>query len=309
MQLHALLMLTRMRDKKLVGGRLIALAMALLLLLLCFPNFLIAGCVSDINLDGKVNVLDFAIMLKEMGRDDCFTKPCKSDLNSDGAVNSKDKEILQSEMGRRDCLVENMEMPENDRSILEDVPSEANIQEELPTALQELLEEELQEDLKSLPASDSEPSEEGEKSISQPSRFKDNGDETVTDLETGLMWTRDANLPGESVLFYEALCYIEEMNRGKHPNFGYADWRLPTLEELRSLKDFTQYVGTKKYLLPDGHPFENVQWLNFDTYYQWPTYFWTTKLSWVNSFYCRLMGRNTLACIGFVWAVRGGKID
>ena len=65
-----------------------------LLIAICVPNCLVAACVGDINQDGSVNGLDFAIMRQEMGRNDCSASPCKSDLNSDGVVDDKDKEIL-----------------------------------------------------------------------------------------------------------------------------------------------------------------------------------------------------------------------
>ena len=42
--------------------------------------------------------------------------------------------------------------------------------------------------------------------------FIDNDDGTVTDPETGFMWTKDANLFGDTMLFHQALTYIDEMN-------------------------------------------------------------------------------------------------
>ncbi len=64
----------------------------------------------------------------------------------------------------------------------------------------------------------------------QPS-YVDNGDGTVTDLVTGLMWQQD---PGEKMTFAQALAAADSFALG-----GHDDWRLPTIKELYSLIDFT----------------------------------------------------------------------
>jgi hypothetical protein len=64
--------------------------------------------------------------------------------------------------------------------------------------------------------------------------FIDNGDGTVTDTSTGLMW-QQATDPG----FYaweQALAYCENLNLG-----GHDDWRLPNRNELQSLADYSRY--------------------------------------------------------------------
>ena len=57
--------------------------------------------------------------------------------------------------------------------------------------------------------------------------YKDNGDGTVTDLNTGLMWQSD---PGEKMTFTQAVAGASECRIG-----GYEDWRLPSIKELYSL--------------------------------------------------------------------------
>ena len=86
-------------------------------------------------------------------------------------------------------------------------------------------------------------------------RFKDNGDGTVTDNLTGLIWAQDANLAGGTKTWQEALTYVLMMNAGIYENFGHRDWRLPNRKELHSLTDFSQTSPA----LPSGHPFTNVQ--------------------------------------------------
>lgn len=86
-------------------------------------------------------------------------------------------------------------------------------------------------------------------------RFTDNSDETVNDNLTGLMWTKNANLPGTNKTWQEALDYVNGMNSGTYPNFGYTDWSLPNKKELRSLTDYSRSSSA----LPLNHPFLNVQ--------------------------------------------------
>jgi hypothetical protein len=64
--------------------------------------------------------------------------------------------------------------------------------------------------------------------------FKDNGDGTVTDEATGLMW-QQGTAPG-LYNWEEALAYCENLTFA-----GYDDWRLPKLKELQSIVDYTRY--------------------------------------------------------------------
>lgn len=60
--------------------------------------------------------------------------------------------------------------------------------------------------------------------------YRKNGDGTVTDLSTGLMWQQD---PGVKMTFDRAVAGAAACRTG-----GYADWRLPTIKELYSLIRF-----------------------------------------------------------------------
>jgi hypothetical protein len=61
-------------------------------------------------------------------------------------------------------------------------------------------------------------------------RFQDNGDGTVTDTKTRLMWAKKDN--GYDINWKDAKRHCETYRGG-----NYRDWRMPTLEELRSLDD------------------------------------------------------------------------
>jgi len=63
--------------------------------------------------------------------------------------------------------------------------------------------------------------------------YVENGDGTVTDTNTDLMWQQD----GTSQRTWEgALAYCENLTLA-----GYNDWRLPNINELHSLVDFERY--------------------------------------------------------------------
>lgn len=59
--------------------------------------------------------------------------------------------------------------------------------------------------------------------------FRDNGDSTVADMTTGLMWQQTET---EAMTWEKALAYCENLNLA-----GYNDWRLPNIRELLSLVD------------------------------------------------------------------------
>lgn len=64
--------------------------------------------------------------------------------------------------------------------------------------------------------------------------FVDNGDATITDNATKLMWMQDDS--GETGLNWEqALSYAEELEFA-----GYSDWRLPDIKELQSIVDYSR---------------------------------------------------------------------
>lgn len=64
--------------------------------------------------------------------------------------------------------------------------------------------------------------------------FVNNGDGTISDNATGLMWAQDDC--GESMTWQAALSYVQEMNAQKH--LGYNDWRLPDAKELNSIVNY-----------------------------------------------------------------------
>ena len=64
-------------------------------------------------------------------------------------------------------------------------------------------------------------------------KFVDNGNLTITDQATGLMWMKADN--GTAVEWQTALSYAEGVTIA-----GYSDWRLPNAKELHSIMDYSR---------------------------------------------------------------------
>lgn len=64
-------------------------------------------------------------------------------------------------------------------------------------------------------------------------KYIDNGDDTITDLATGLMWMKADS--GRTMNWRDALSYAEKLQYA-----GYDDWRLPNAKELQIIVDYTR---------------------------------------------------------------------
>lgn len=71
--------------------------------------------------------------------------------------------------------------------------------------------------------------------------FKDNGDETITDRATGLMWDKDDMGPYNWEQAFDA---VNDKNNQPSGYKGYTDWRIPNIKELQSIVDYSQSPAT-----------------------------------------------------------------
>lgn len=74
--------------------------------------------------------------------------------------------------------------------------------------------------------------------------FSDNGDGTITDNATGLIWSQNdsgSDAP-DGLNWEEALAYVEAQNEANY--LGYSDWRLPSVKELQSIVDYDRSPDT-----------------------------------------------------------------
>jgi hypothetical protein len=144
-------------------------------------------------------------------------------------------------------------------------------------------------------------------------RFTDNGNGTVVDNLTGLIWLKNANCGGTknwaNALTFANSLYDGWTGDGSGGDCGLTDgstagqWRLPNVREMQSLIDY----GRTQPALPSGHPFTGVQ---FNAYWTSTTYAGSfTSTAWYVSLTdgnVNAIGKTTLTPV-YVWPVRGGQ--
>lgn len=126
-------------------------------------------------------------------------------------------------------------------------------------------------------------------------RFTDNGNGTVTDIRTGLMWQQATGSNGAAMTWKAALAYCENLSLA-----GYTDWRLPNIRELASLADLSRYnpaINTGYF--PDT---KSDNYWSSSTYANYTGYAWGVYFSYG-------YGYNDLKSYYsyYVRAVRGGQ--
>jgi len=83
-------------------------------------------------------------------------------------------------------------------------------------------------------------------------QYRDNGDGTVTDRVTGLVW---AQALGDKLTFAQAMAGVEGFEL-----VGHSDWRVPTIKELYSLIDFR---GGFHVTAADSVPYIDTDYFEF----------------------------------------------
>ena len=144
-------------------------------------------------------------------------------------------------------------------------------------------------------------------------RFADNGDGTITDHLTGLMWLAETNCIGTSYPGYDnagaagavgwpsGVAFLASLNQGSYPLCGgdsYQDWRLPNANELLSLSGGDQAGGT--WLRSLGFRVPVGDWKYHSSTLDTANASRTFQVTTVNSFSATYSSAN-----GLVWPVRG----
>ena len=145
-----------------------------------------------------------------------------------------------------------------------------------------------------------------EKGVAWPvPRFTDNGDGTVTDELTGLIWLKDASCL-ESRSWADAFTYVNNLNSGSdyacdsYTAATFGDWRLPNVKELQSLIDY----GNHGPCLPSGHLFTGVV---SNYYWSSTTNANSTGYAWYVFLDVGHVRNDDKDNSNYVWPVRGGE--
>jgi hypothetical protein len=140
-------------------------------------------------------------------------------------------------------------------------------------------------------------------------RFTNNGNGTITDNATGLMWAQDPSLCGggtypndwaseidtpNPMAWANAITNCEELSYA-----GHSDWRLPNIKELFCLLGLENCLPT----LPSGHPFLNIQ---LNKYWSSTTHGLFTDHALIVDVGYGLVNLYGKADATYVWPVRGG---
>jgi hypothetical protein len=141
-----------------------------------------------------------------------------------------------------------------------------------------------------------------QKGVAWPTpRFTDNGNGTVTDNLTRLIWMKDAIVLGTKN-WGDALSDANTLASGSgglNDGSKAGDWRLPNVRELQSLIDY----GSIAPALPAGHPFTGVQ----------SSYYWSStpkkNIYWAWAVYVAdgHVYDQPKDNAYYVWCVRGGQ--
>lgn len=108
--------------------------------------------------------------------------------------------------------------------------------------------------------------------------YQDNGDGTVTDLSTGLVWQKTGD--GYTGTWNIAINYCDDLTLG-----GQSDWRLPEYWELLSLVDYGKLtsptINTDYFSSTSGGYWTSTIYSSSPTY-RWQVYFQTGSTSYTH---------------------------
>ncbi len=220
----------------------------------------------------------------------CHAEPCKGDIDNNGTVDGSDLADFSIEFGDTD----------SPPKVLSPIPKTGQTTCYDATGL-------------AIDCTNTGQDGDIQAGVSWPNpRFTDNGDGTVTDNLTGLIWLKNANCAEEYMGWEDALSYCNNLASGScglTDGSVAGDWRLPNRFELESLLDL-QYsfpavpntAGTGQWT--SGDPFTNVQssyYWSATTYASHTHYAWSVLMSY------GVVSSSNKSSRHYVWPVRAGQ--
>ena len=134
-------------------------------------------------------------------------------------------------------------------------------------------------------------------------------DQTVTDVKTKLVWSKNANMAGKPLLWKSddnVYAFIKKLNDEGYAN--YYDWRLPTKDEMSELVAYAKELGYDANKM-ETWPYQKLGqlgFLNVRDYDYWTATRETKDTMWIANMVDGSTKPKEDTKPYFVWPVRGG---
>jgi hypothetical protein len=135
-------------------------------------------------------------------------------------------------------------------------------------------------------------------------------EKTALDQNTGLVWTKNANMPGNPLLLSgadNAYEYVKQLNVTSYA--GYADWRLPTKKELALMVEYAESMGYDRTKM-ETWPYQQLLQLGFVDvrgYLYWTGSRRSTTEMWTADMVSGKLAARPENKPYFLWPVRGNN--
>lgn len=135
-------------------------------------------------------------------------------------------------------------------------------------------------------------------------------DQTVLDQGSGLIWTKNANLAGKQLYWKgddNVYAFIEKLNKENY--VGYADWRVPTKDEMADLIAYAKSLGYDPARF-DTWPYQKLRQIGFSDvrdYDYWTSTRQSSEELWIADLASGQVVSKSDANPYYLWPVRGGS--
>lgn len=136
-------------------------------------------------------------------------------------------------------------------------------------------------------------------------------EKTAIDTETGVIWMKNANLANKPLPWRaddNVYAFIQNLNKSQFG--GYADWRVPTRDEMNSLLSFARKEGKYKAEKVETWPYQVLRNLGFQDVKDYG--YWTSTRESNSEIYIADFATGKVAAKPedkpyYLWPVRGGR--